>query len=202
MARFAGSDDSCTSRATRASVERAVNDELQFHFDMTLRELMANGMSADDARTEAERRFGDVQRTRERLATIDRARVGQRAPRRMVERVRAGPSLRAARAATQARLRARGRSSRSDSASARTRRCSASSTELLFRPPALLILAGAQPHASTFTRTSRGKENISTATSATGASSTSSDNTTSFDAMTPFYYQSARGRPRRRRQRR
>jgi putative ABC transport system permease protein len=54
-----------------------VNDELQFHFEMTMRELMANGMTPDDAHKEAERRFGDVQRTRERLTTIDRSRVGR-----------------------------------------------------------------------------------------------------------------------------
>jgi putative ABC transport system permease protein len=60
-----------------ASIDRAVDDELQFHFDMTVRELMAGGMKSDDAQREAERRFGDVQRTRERLATIDRSRVGR-----------------------------------------------------------------------------------------------------------------------------
>ncbi len=58
-----------------AGVDRAVDDELQFHFDMTVRELMADGMNSNEARREAERRFGDVQRTRERLATIDRSRV-------------------------------------------------------------------------------------------------------------------------------
>ena len=40
-----------------------------------MRELMANGMTPDDARREAERRFGDVDRPRERLAAIDRARA-------------------------------------------------------------------------------------------------------------------------------
>jgi putative ABC transport system permease protein len=58
---------------SRASIDRAVDDELQFHFDMTTRELMANGMTPDDARREAERRFGDVSKHRERLAAIDRA---------------------------------------------------------------------------------------------------------------------------------
>ena len=58
-------------------VERAVSDELQFHFDMTMRELMARGMNGDEARKEAERRFGDLQRTRERLETIDHARIEQ-----------------------------------------------------------------------------------------------------------------------------
>src|SRR5436305_647017 len=61
----------------RAGIERAVNDELQFQFEMTMRDLMADGMTPEDARREAERRFGDIQRTRERLATIDRARLGR-----------------------------------------------------------------------------------------------------------------------------
>jgi predicted permease len=77
MSRFSGIKRLLTITRDRASVERAVNDELQFHFDMTMRELMANGMNPDDARREAVRRFGDVDRTRERLASIDRARVGQ-----------------------------------------------------------------------------------------------------------------------------
>ncbi len=38
---------------------------------------MAGGLTPDDARRETQRRFGDVQHTRERLTTIDRARVGQ-----------------------------------------------------------------------------------------------------------------------------
>ena len=58
-------------------VTRAVDDELQFHFEMTMEELVASGMNRDEARREAERRFGDVTRTRERLTEIDRERVGQ-----------------------------------------------------------------------------------------------------------------------------
>jgi predicted permease len=61
----------------RTGIERAVSVELQFHFDMTMRELMARGMNADDDRKETERRFGNLQRTRERLETIDRARIEQ-----------------------------------------------------------------------------------------------------------------------------
>ena len=57
----------------RAGIEAAVEDELRFHFDMTVRELMANGMNADDARREAERRFGNIETHRSRLAAIDRA---------------------------------------------------------------------------------------------------------------------------------
>lgn len=59
------------------SIEHAVDDELQFHFDMTMRELMASGMSEDAARREARQRFGDLERTRERLASIDRSRIGR-----------------------------------------------------------------------------------------------------------------------------
>lgn len=61
----------------RAGIERAVDDELRFHFEMAMRDLMNNGMTPDEARAEAARRFGDVERTRESLATIDRARAGQ-----------------------------------------------------------------------------------------------------------------------------
>jgi putative ABC transport system permease protein len=59
----------------RAGIERAVDDELRFHFEMTVRDLMSNGMDPDGARREAERRFGDVKLTRERLASIDESRA-------------------------------------------------------------------------------------------------------------------------------
>src|SRR4051794_13525944 len=61
----------------RAGIERAVDDELHFHFDMTVRDLIANGMDAEEARHEAERRFGDVGAHRRRLAAIDRSVVDQ-----------------------------------------------------------------------------------------------------------------------------
>ncbi|MDQ6827734.1 MAG: ABC transporter permease [Gemmatimonadota bacterium] len=60
-----------------ADVEVGVEEELRFHFDMTVRDLMATGMSPEDARREAERRFGDVQRTRESLTSLDRERAGR-----------------------------------------------------------------------------------------------------------------------------
>jgi predicted permease len=56
-------------------IERSVADELQFHFDMAMRDLMAQGMTPDDAKREIIRRFGDVDRTRTALTDIDRARV-------------------------------------------------------------------------------------------------------------------------------
>jgi putative ABC transport system permease protein len=77
MARFDGVRRLLRITRNRAGIERAVDDELGFHFDMTMRELMANGMTPDEARKETKRRFGDLQRTRERLATIDRSLAGQ-----------------------------------------------------------------------------------------------------------------------------
>src|SRR5215813_638682 len=61
----------------RAGVERAVDDELHFHFDMTMGALVQQGMTTDEARKETERRFGNFERTRQRLATIGRARADQ-----------------------------------------------------------------------------------------------------------------------------
>jgi predicted permease len=56
-------------------VSRAVDDELRFHFEMTVRFHMEKGMSEADARREAERRFGDIEGTRSRLEAIDRSRA-------------------------------------------------------------------------------------------------------------------------------
>ncbi|MGI8497719.1 MAG: ABC transporter permease [Gemmatimonadaceae bacterium] len=57
------------------TIEGDVDAELEFHLEMGVRELMAGGMTEDEARREAHRRFGDVQRTREGLARIDRERL-------------------------------------------------------------------------------------------------------------------------------
>src|SRR5919202_452644 len=54
-----------------SSVEREVDDELRFHFEMRIQELVAQGMTPERARAEAERSFGDVARWRERLQSID-----------------------------------------------------------------------------------------------------------------------------------
>lgn len=63
-----------------AGVERDVDEELRFHLDHTVEELIASGMPPDEARRAAEARFGDWRATRERLAAIDRHRL-QRARR-------------------------------------------------------------------------------------------------------------------------
>jgi len=54
----------------RADVERDVDDEMRFHFDMREREFLAAGLSPEDARAEALRRFGDVERVRESCCHI------------------------------------------------------------------------------------------------------------------------------------
>jgi predicted permease len=61
-----------------ATVDRDLDDELRFHFDMTVEELVKRGMTPEQARREAARRFGDVDRHRESLRTIDRDRVKRR----------------------------------------------------------------------------------------------------------------------------
>ncbi|HZI42280.1 MAG TPA: ABC transporter permease, partial [Gemmatimonadaceae bacterium] len=57
-----------------------VDDELSFHIDMRATELVASGMSADDARREATREFGDVEFTRRYCRRLDES--GERATRR------------------------------------------------------------------------------------------------------------------------
>ena len=56
-------------------VERDVKAELEFHLEMAAQELAATGMSPADARREAERRFGSIDRTREELAALGRWRA-------------------------------------------------------------------------------------------------------------------------------
>jgi uncharacterized protein YjiS (DUF1127 family) len=47
-------------RFRRAHVEAEVESELAFHLEMSTRELMERGMTRQQARAEAERRFGDT----------------------------------------------------------------------------------------------------------------------------------------------
>ena len=167
-----------------AGIERAVDDELQFHFDMTVRDLMTKGMSPDEARREAERRFGDVKRTRERLETIDRARAGHE---RRVEWWSAF--------AQDLRYAVRGLRLKPGFAIAVILTLGlgigANATmfsivdRLLFRPPAFLVA----PDRATrlyVARTFRGKENVQSYMGHRRFLDLK-ENTTSFDAMTPFY---------------
>jgi len=52
-------------------IEADVEDELRFHLDMRERSFLARGLSADEARKAAERRFGDFDRHRRTLKRQD-----------------------------------------------------------------------------------------------------------------------------------
>ena len=60
---------------TRRTVEREVDDEMRFHLDQRVDDLVARGMAPDDARELALREFGDVKAARAELASMDRRRV-------------------------------------------------------------------------------------------------------------------------------
>jgi hypothetical protein len=53
------------------SVERDVEDEIQFHLDSRVRDLIARGHNTGDARQLAELEFGDVNAARRELAAVD-----------------------------------------------------------------------------------------------------------------------------------
>jgi predicted permease len=62
-------------------VERDVADEIRFHLDMRTRELIASGMSPDDARAAAAKAFGDVDGIGEHLRAVRGARDHERSRR-------------------------------------------------------------------------------------------------------------------------
>lgn len=170
-----------------ANVERAVNDELQFHFDMTMRDLMARGMNEDDARKETQRRFGDVQRTRERLATIDRARIGQEhraewwsAFAQDLRYALRGLRLKPGFAASVIITLGLGLGANATMFGIVDR--------LLFRPPSMLI-APDRTGRVFVPRSYRGKEDLNSFIGYRRFLDLK-QNTTSFDAMTPFYINS------------
>jgi putative ABC transport system permease protein len=57
---------------TGPRIRADLDTELQFHLDMRREELMASGLSRDDARREAEREFGDLAYTRQYCEGQDR----------------------------------------------------------------------------------------------------------------------------------
>lgn len=58
--------------AKASRIRADVDAEISYHLEATERELVAGGMSLDDARREARRRFGNVDEVRETLGTLDR----------------------------------------------------------------------------------------------------------------------------------
>ncbi len=61
-------------RFWRANPGGDVRDELTFHLESAVEELVANGMPVDEARAEAARRFGDVTRIKSALYTLSEQR--------------------------------------------------------------------------------------------------------------------------------
>jgi putative ABC transport system permease protein len=53
-------------------VERAVDEELEFHIETRVQRLIAAGMAPDAARAEAVRQFGDVDAVRDNCVTLDK----------------------------------------------------------------------------------------------------------------------------------
>ncbi len=57
--------------AGRRPVEREIDDEIAFHFEATIAELRARGLTSEEAQREAVRRFGDLPEVRRGLREID-----------------------------------------------------------------------------------------------------------------------------------
>lgn len=72
-------------RLIRTPIARDVDDELRFHFQSRVDELVAAGASTEAARVRAEQEFGDVHQVREDLMSIDH-RMAERRRRREVLR--------------------------------------------------------------------------------------------------------------------
>jgi len=56
---------------SRKRIRRDIDDEFQFHLDMRVAELVARGLTPDEARREAMRSFGDVGDAREYCRSMD-----------------------------------------------------------------------------------------------------------------------------------
>jgi hypothetical protein len=59
-------------RTTPRSILRDVDDEMRFHLNMRIEDLMRQGHSRSDAEANATREFGDLSAARSELASIDR----------------------------------------------------------------------------------------------------------------------------------
>jgi hypothetical protein len=56
----------------RPSLEAEIDDELRFHIDMRIAENRAAGMTPDEAKADALRRFGDLAKIRAKCLAVDR----------------------------------------------------------------------------------------------------------------------------------
>jgi len=67
------------------AVDKEVSEELAFHLESRLRDLVKAGMSEAEARRRAESEFGDLEASRRELAAIDRHRRRREVGRQLVE---------------------------------------------------------------------------------------------------------------------
>ncbi|MDQ3650755.1 MAG: permease prefix domain 1-containing protein [Acidobacteriota bacterium] len=58
-------------------IEREVNEELRFHIEMSTHEMLASGMTLENARETAVRRFGDVERVRKMCCEVQRSSINR-----------------------------------------------------------------------------------------------------------------------------
>lgn len=58
--------------ARARTIRTDVDAEIDFHLEATERELIAHGLTPDEARRQARQRFGDVETVRDRLGSLDR----------------------------------------------------------------------------------------------------------------------------------
>jgi putative ABC transport system permease protein len=59
-------------RFFRPNIQADIDDEIRFHFDARIDELISQGVSLDDAHRRAVEEFGDVHAVTQELRVIDR----------------------------------------------------------------------------------------------------------------------------------
>ena len=75
-------------RSSRQSAAREVDDELAFHLDMRTRQLIGQGVPPDEARREALRHFGDLERVRTSCVTYDQERLSAMQRANVIDEIR------------------------------------------------------------------------------------------------------------------
>ncbi len=63
----------------RDEIEREIDEELRFHIEMRTYDLLASGMTPENARETAVRRFGDVERVRKMCCEVHRNSINREA---------------------------------------------------------------------------------------------------------------------------
>ncbi len=82
--------DPSLSKDPRRRVQEEVDAEIQSHFEGTVDLLVARGMTEEEARAEARRRFGDPAEHRRRIARLDHRRMTRRRTMEWIQGVRSG----------------------------------------------------------------------------------------------------------------